>query len=129
MSKKSCFWRLFDKQHGGGAQTLFKSESHHIWNIYWSMWRQLNWKKFLLVISKMFGLFLNTLTAGHKFSLLNTDKLTQPIQMQLSKKKKLLLKFFLHFWNVDKILNTIKKKMTLIADVFPKLQIPKNVVR
>ena len=49
--------------------------------------------------------------------------------MQLSKKKKLLLKFFLHFWNVDKILNTIKKKMTLIADVFPKLQIPKNVVR
>ena len=50
----------------------------------------------------------------------------QAIQMQLSKKQK---DFFLQFWNVYKILNTFRKKMTLKANVFAKLQIPKNVVR
>ena len=35
----------------------------------------------------------------------------------------------LHFWNVDKILDTFKQKMTPMADVFRKLRIPKNVVR
>ena len=43
-------------------------------------------KKSLLVISKILSLSVNTLTADHKFSLLNRDKLTQAIQMQLSKK-------------------------------------------
>ena len=31
---------------------------------------------------------MNTYTAGHKFSLLKREKLTQPIQMELSKKQK-----------------------------------------
>ena len=49
--------------------------------------------------------------------------------MQFSKKQKAFLKFFLQFSNVYKILNTFSKKITLIANVFSKLQIPKNVVR
>ena len=49
--------------------------------------------------------------------------------MQSSVKKNLFLNFFLHFWNVDKILHNFKNQMTLVADVFPKLQIPRNVVR
>ena len=49
--------------------------------------------------------------------------------MQLSKKQKAFSNFFLRFWNVDKILNTFRKKMTLIADVFLKLAIPKNVAK
>ena len=53
----------------------------------------------------------------------------QAIQMQLSKKQKAFAGFFLQFWNVYKILNTFRKKMTLKANVFAKLQIPKNVVR
>ena len=35
----------------------------------------------------------------------------------------------LHFWNVDQILNIFKKKMTLIADLFPILRTLKNVVK
>ena len=31
---------------------------------------------------------MNTYTAGHKFSPLKREKLTQPIQMELSKKQK-----------------------------------------
>ena len=43
--------------------------------------------------------------------------------------EKCFLNFILHFINLDTIFNIFKKKMTLIADVFLNLQIPKNVVR
>ena len=45
------------------------------------------------------------------------------------KNKKLFLNFFLHFRNLHEILNIFKKKMTFIADLFPKLRTPKDVVR
>ena len=49
-----------------------------------------NWldNKSLLVICKISTLFPNTLSADGKYSLLNRDNLTQPIQMQLSRKQK-----------------------------------------
>ena len=43
-------------------------------------------------ISARQNLFVNTVTADDKYSLLKRDNLTQPIQMQLSKKT-----FFLNF--------------------------------
>ena len=52
-----------------------------------------SWKKSLLVICKIVGLFVNTLVAD-EYSLLNIDNLTQPIQMQLPQKQKTLSKFF-----------------------------------
>ena len=45
------------------------------------------------------------------------------------KKQKLFQNFFLHFRNLHEILNIFKKKMTFIADLFPKLRTPKDVVR
>ena len=45
-------------------------------------------KMSLLVTHKSLSLFVNTLTADDKYSLLNKDNLAQPIHMQLSKKKK-----------------------------------------
>ena len=45
------------------------------------------------------------------------------------KKEKLFHNFFLHFRNLHEILNIFKKKMTFIADLFPKLRTPKDVVR
>ena len=38
-------------------------------------------------------------------------------------------KYFLYFQNSDWILNTFKKRMTLIVDVFFNLRTPKYVVR
>ena len=43
-------------------------------------------------------MFVNTLTADHKYSLLNRDKLTQPIRTQLSQKDTAFSEFFLAFW-------------------------------
>ena len=97
MSKKSRFNGSFGKQHGKRAQTLLKFAWQHLYHIYWSLWRQLTFKKFLLVICKISRLFPNTLSADGKYSLLNRDNLTQPIQMQLSRKQKTFSEFFSAF--------------------------------
>ena len=89
-------------------------------------------KKSLLVIHKIRRLFVNTLTVDEKHYLLNRDILTQPIQMQLSQKQKAFPRFFfffLHFLNLYSILNICQQKITFIADVFPEIPAPKNMVR
>ena len=45
------------------------------------------------------------------------------------KKEKFFLNFCLTFRNLHLILKIFKKKMTLIADLFPKLRTPENVFR
>ena len=69
-----------------GDQTVLKSEPHHLCYIYWSLWRQLSWKKSLLGICKVLTMFLNILTGDDMYYLLNRDNLRQHIQMQLSQK-------------------------------------------
>ena len=49
--------------------------------------------KSLLVICKVLRMFVNTLTADHKYSLPNIDNLRRPIQMQLSQKIKTVCEF------------------------------------
>ena len=97
MCKKSLFRLLFQKEHGKRVPVLLKSERQHLYQIYWSMGRQLNWKKSLLVIWKILRLFVNTLSAVNKYSLPNRDYLTQPIQVQLSQKQKTFPSFFSEF--------------------------------
>ena len=41
-----------------------------------------------LVISKILGLLINTLTADNKYCLRKSENAPQPLQMQLSKKQK-----------------------------------------
>ena len=97
MPKKSNFKRSFEKQHGKSAKTLLKYQGQLLYHIYWSLWKQLYYKKSLLVICKISRLFPNTLSADGKYSLLNRDNLTQPIQMQLSRKQKTFSEFFCAF--------------------------------
>ena len=47
----------------------------------------------MLVLFKISGLFLNTLTDDDKYSLLYGDNLTQPIQILLSQKQKTFSRF------------------------------------
>ena len=96
-SKKSHSKASFGKQHGKCAQILLKIAWQHLHQIYWSLWTQLTYKKSLLVIWKISRLFPNTLSADSKYSLLNRDNLTQPIQMQVSKKEKTFFDFFAAF--------------------------------
>ena len=57
----------------------------------------MHWKKSLLVIHKILRPFVNTLAVNDKQYLLNRDILTQPIQIQLSQKQKILSEFFFAF--------------------------------
>ena len=105
MPKKSSFKGSFGKQHGKRAQTLLKFAWQHLYHIYWSLWMQLTCKKFVLVICKISRLFPNTLSADGKYSLFNRDNLTQPIQMQVSRKQKSFSQSFTAFlksnWNFE----------------------------
>ena len=57
-------------------------------------------KRSLLLTCKILGLLLNTLATDEKYLVLNRDNLKIPIQMQLSRKQKLFLNLWLHFWNL-----------------------------
>ena len=61
------------------------------------IWKELSRKKSVLVRRKALYLFVNTLTADDKYSLLNRDNLTQPIPKQLFQKQKALSEIFLAF--------------------------------
>ena len=97
MSKKPCFRGPLESEHGKLAEIMFQSEWQKLYKIYQSLWRQLHWKKSLLVILKILRQFVNTLTVDEKHYLLNRDNLTQPIQIQLSQKEKIFSQFFFAF--------------------------------
>ena len=94
MSKKSRFGGSLEKQH---RKRYLKFERQHLYHIYWSMWRKLTYKKSLLVICNILRLFSNTSSADGRYSLLNTDDLTQPIQMRVSQRQRTFSRFFSAF--------------------------------
>ena len=94
MSKTACFRGPFDKQHGKRAQALLKSASQHHYHIHRSLLNKLSWKKSLLLTCKILGLLVNTFPADEKYTVLNRDNLTIPIQMELSQKQKNFSQFF-----------------------------------
>ena len=78
---------------------------------------------------KILGLFVKTLAAGRKYSLLNRENLKKPIQMQLSQKQKFISQFVAAILKSTLNFEHFQKKMTIIANVFPKLWTPKNLVK
>ena len=83
----------------------------------------------MLVLCKILGLFVKTLSDDDKYCLLYRDNLTQPIQILLSQKQKTVFQFFSGFLKSTLNFEHFQTKMTLIADVFPKLPSPKKVIR
>ena len=87
-------------------------------------------QKSLLDSWKFFRRFLNTLTTNDTYSLNSKDKWTQTIQMHLSQKQKNFSEFFSAFF--ESALNFeyfLKKNLTLLPYVFPKLPTTKDVLR
>ena len=83
----------------------------------------------MLVLCKIIKLFVKTLFDDDKYSILYRDNLTQPIQIPLSQKQKTFSQFFSPYLKSILDFEDFQKKMTLIADVFPKLPSPKKVIR
>ena len=80
-------------------------------------------------LGQILGVFVNTLTADGKYPVQGCENLHLPIQMHLSEKHKSFSEFSFHFWILHQILNILKEKMIVIANVFPKLQTVKSFVR
>ena len=55
-------------------------------------------------------MFVNTLTADDKYSLLNKDNLTQPIRKELSKKQTAFSQLLLAFWKSKLNFEQFQKK-------------------
>ena len=83
----------------------------------------------MLVLCKILGLFLNTLSEDDRYCLLYKDNLLQPIQIILSQKQKTFSQFFSSFLKSTLNFEHFQKKINLIADVFPKLPSAKKVIR
>ena len=83
----------------------------------------------MLLLCNTLRLFVNTLTDDDKYCLLYRDNLTQPIQILLPQKQKNFSEIFSAFLKSTLNFEYCQKKMTLIADVFPKLPSPKKVIR
>ena len=83
----------------------------------------------MLVLCKILRPFVNTLSDNDKYCLLYKDNLLQPIQILLSQKQKTFSEFFSPFLKSTLNFEHFQKKMTLIANVFPKLPSPKKVIR
>ena len=62
----------------------------------------------VLVESKILRPFVNTLTPDDKYSLNNKEMFPQPIQLILSEKLNVFVKFLLHFWKLYLIFNVLK---------------------
>ena len=77
----------------------------------------------------MLWLFVNTFTANDKYPAINRDNFTQPIQIQLSRKRKSFSQFLSRVSKCGLNFNSFKKKLTLIANVIPKLQTRKEEIR
>ena len=81
------------------------------------------WNKSLLGICKILRLFVNTLNADDKYSLLDRDNLMEPVEILLSEKQKsfwqlfcAFLKFRLNFEHFPKIDNPYSSCNSEITD-------------
>ena len=83
----------------------------------------------VLVAWKVLRLFVNALTANDKYSLVSRDNSMQTIQMHLSQKQKFFSEFFSESLKSTLNFEHFLKNLTLIANVFPKLPPPKDVLR
>ena len=97
MSEKSRFRGPFDKWHDKRAKTLLKYEPQHLYHIYWDLWRILELKKSLWLICKVWGHFVNPLTADDNYSVLNRGNLLQDFEMHLCEIQKIFCEFFFTF--------------------------------
>ena len=110
MSKKSRLRWPLDRQHGKRAATLIQSQRQLLCHIHWSLWKLIPWKTSILVTSKVLRLFVNTLTADDKYSLLSRGNSTQTIQIHLSQKQETFSKSFWTFFKIYIKVWTFSKK-------------------
>ena len=68
MPKKPRVRTLMDRQHVKGSEALLKSARLYLYHIFWSFWKKIGLKMFVLVVYEILRLFVNILTPHEKYS-------------------------------------------------------------
>ena len=129
LSQEHRFRTGFGSQHVKASQLLPKSPRERFYHVILSFAMKLIWNMSPLLLGEMLRMFVNTLAIDLMYPVQGCENLQLPIQMQLSEKQKSFSNFLLHLRNLHRILNILTKKMIVIANVFPKLQTVKILVR
>ena len=82
-----------------------------------------------LVLGEVLVMFANRLTADGKYPFQDLRISKSQLKCNYLKNRNLFLIFLFSFWNLYRVLNILKKMMIVIANVFPKLQTVKILVR
>ena len=69
MPKKPRVRTVMDSQHVKLFETLLKSAQQYLCHGFWSLWTEISSKRFVLVVSEIFRLFVNILTPDEMYSL------------------------------------------------------------
>ena len=80
----------------------------------------------MLVLCKILGLFVNTLTDDDKYSLLYRDNFTQQIQILLSHKRKTFSEFFSAFVKSTLNFEHFQKKDDPHSRIISKITVPEK---
>ena len=93
--KKCRLGTRFDSQHVKVCRILAKCPLEHFYHLFSSFWGKLILKKSPVVLGKILGVFLNTLTGDGKYPVEEWENWQLPNQMQLSEKRKTFSQFFI----------------------------------
>ena len=110
MYQMPYFRTRFCRQRVSGFETLLNSARHHYYRMFPWIWDILRWKNSVVLRSKIFGLFVNTLFAEYKYSRRNMLNYRQKHQTQLSQKRKAFSGFFIAVLKCTSSLEQFEKK-------------------
>ena len=111
------------------SQILAKSPWECFYHLFSSFWEKLIWKISPVVLGEILPVFLTHWLPRARI-LLKIGRICHfQFKYHSLKKEKIFLKFLFHLSTLHQILNILKKKMVPIANVFPKLQTVKILVR
>ena len=68
MPKKPRVRTLMEVQHVKVSETLLKSPRRYLYHGFWSLWKEISSKRFVLVVTEILRLFVNILTPDEKYS-------------------------------------------------------------
>ena len=106
---------------------------NHLWNlhesIFSSLWGEIIWKITLLLEFEILGVFVDTLTADERCAVPECENLQFPIQMILSSTRNFFPQIFVRLMESTSNLKLFQKKKIVIANIFPKLQTVKDLLK
>ena len=129
LSKKRRFWTFFGSQHFKGSQTLVKSAWEICYHILRSLWGKMTRKISPLLNFEVLGGLLTHWLPMRTIPFGILGICSSLFKWNYLKIRKKFLKFLFHLWNLHQLANIFKKQKVMIANIFPKLNTVKDLVK